>query len=613
MSMLESGAIGMRGEAAPATAGPAEAKAKQKQALHVFLIKPTRYDDEGYPVQWMRSMIPSNSLACVAGLVDDVIARGVLGKDVEVCVRALDEMNTHVDPAAIIARIAHEGAKAVICLIGVQSNQFPRAMDIARPFRAAGLPVCIGGFHVSGCLSMLKTLPPELVDAQALGVSFFAGEAEQQRLDEVLLDAFSGTLKPIYNHLSDMPNLAGEPGPLLGGEVVGRNLTRFSSFDLGRGCPFECSFCTIINVQGRKSRFRTADDLEQIVRANHANGVDRFFLTDDNFARNRNWEAYADRLIHLAETEGLKVRLILQVDTMAHRIHGFIDKMVRAGARQIFIGLENINSDNLESVKKRQNRIEEYREMFLAWKRHSVVIVCGYIVGFPNDTKQSILRDIGIVKRELPIDMLYLNFLTPLPGSEDHRKMYEAGAWMDPDLNKYDLNHRVTHHPRMTDREWETAYREALHGFYTFEHMYRVLKRMVALRSDMKLTTVFLLLTYREAPRLEKVAMLESGMLRIKRRRQRRSELPLESPLLFYPRYAWHLIRTFAMAGFTLAVLRMMLWTVLHHPRRFEYSDPAIEWEAADQDTLLDLTRERSTPYAEKRQQRRRQEKAAAL
>jgi len=573
--------------------------------FHIYLIKPTRYDDEGYPLQWLRSIIPSNSLACVTAIVEDSIARGVLGRDVVARTHPIDEVNSLIDPAAIVARMADDGGRALVFLIGVQSNQFPRAMDIARPFRAAGVPVCIGGFHVSGCLSMLKTMPPELVEAQALGISFFAGEAEEHRMDQVLRDGYADALQPIYDYLKDMPSLAGEPGPLLAREVVDRNLTSFSSFDLGRGCPFECSFCTIINVQGRKSRFRTADDLEAIVRANHAIGVTRFFLTDDNFARNRNWEAYADRLIHLAETEGMTVRLIIQVDTMAHRIPRFIDKMVQAGVKQIFIGLENINSDNLEAVKKRQNRIEEYREMFLDWKRHPVVIICGYIIGFPNDTKDSIKRDIEIVKRELPIDMLYLNFLTPLPGSEDHRKMLEAGEWMDPDINKYDLNHRVTHHARMSDRDWEDAYREALASFYTFEHMNRVLKRMVALGSNMKVTTMFQLMAYREAPRIEKVAMLESGLVRIKRRLQRRPGLPIENPILFHLRHAAHVARSLTATVSTSLVLRAMLWRALRDPKRFSYSDPAIRKSSEAQDALLRLTRDRSTPYAEKRQQRR--------
>ena len=75
----------------------------------------------------------------------------------------------------------------------MQSNEFPRAMDIARPLRAAGVQVVIGGFHVSGCLSMLKEIPADIKAAQALGVSIYAGEAEEG-LDEMLLDAARGEL-----------------------------------------------------------------------------------------------------------------------------------------------------------------------------------------------------------------------------------------------------------------------------------------------------------------------------------------------------------------------------------------------------------------------------------
>ena len=109
---------------------------------------------------------------------------------------------------------------------------------------------------------MLPEMPPEMRDAQALGISFFAGEAEDGRLDEVLRDAWTGTLKPLYNYMDDLPALEGEPPPILPAQHVRRTSGSLSSIDLGRGCPYQCSFCTIINVQGRKSRFRSADDLE---------------------------------------------------------------------------------------------------------------------------------------------------------------------------------------------------------------------------------------------------------------------------------------------------------------------------------------------------------------
>ena len=359
----------------------------------------------------------------------DCIDRGIFPAGVQAQLHTYDEINNTIPVEAIIEKARLEGRRALICMIGVQSNQFPRAVDLARRFRSASLPVCIGGFHVSGCISMLKEMLEDLLEAQQLGVSFFAGEAEDRRFDEVLLDGWNGSLKPIYNHIASTPNIAGAPLPFVPPSEIARNINRYSSFDLGRGCPFECSFCTIINVQGRKSRFRTADDLEAIVRENARHGVNRFLVTDDNFARNKAWRTFTDRLIKLRE-EGLKVRLSIQVDTLAHRIDGFIDSCIAAGADQIFIGLENINAKSLELVKKRQNRIEEYRDMFLAWKRHKVYITCGYIVGFPDDTRQSVLEDIETLKSELPIDAIYLNYLTPLPGSEDHKRLYEAGVWM---------------------------------------------------------------------------------------------------------------------------------------------------------------------------------------
>src|SRR5262249_25030985 len=151
-------------------------------------------------------------------------------------------------------------------------------------------------------------------------------------------------------------------------DVVQNVLAKTTSFDAGRGCPFQCSFCTIINVQGRKSRYRTADDVEEIVRANATQGIRRFFITDDNFARNRNWEPILDRLIELRDN-GFPVRLMIQVDTLCHRIPNFIDKCAKAGCTTAFIGLENINPASLLGTKKRQNKIWEYREMLQAWRQ----------------------------------------------------------------------------------------------------------------------------------------------------------------------------------------------------------------------------------------------------
>src|SRR5262245_65193862 len=144
--------------------------------FHFVMVKPTHYDDDGYPIQWFRSAIPSNTLACLNGLAEDARRRVVLGPGVEFRLHTYDETNRRVKPARIIRMLRKAGGRALIGLAGVQSNQFPRAVDIARPFLAAGFPVCMGGFHISGCLAMLPEMPPEMVAAQDMGISFFAGE-----------------------------------------------------------------------------------------------------------------------------------------------------------------------------------------------------------------------------------------------------------------------------------------------------------------------------------------------------------------------------------------------------------------------------------------------------
>src|SRR6478672_7673362 len=442
--------------------------ARAKQFL-IILIKPSHYDDDGYVIQWFRSPIPSNSLASVYSLIDDSRSRKVLGDDVDIEIDVIDETNTIVRFDKLIQRLkAADGA--MVGLVGVQTNQFPRAVDIGRKFLDAGIQVVMGGFHAAGSIAMLPECPSEIVEAQKLGISIYAGEAEG-RMDEVLKAAWAHELKPLYNLMKDLPDLNNATLPILPAEVVRKMAGAYTSFDAGRGCPFQCSFCTIINVQGRKSRHRTPDDVEAIIRTNAAQNVNRFFITDDDFARNKDWEGILDRLIWLREEQGFKFKVTLQVDTLCHRLEGFIEKAARGGCARVFIGLENIDPDALAAAKKRQNKIWEYRKMLQAWKDAGVITYAGYILGFPDDTPEKIARNIEIIQREMPLDLIEFFFLTPLPGSEDHKVLHAKGVWMDPDLNKYDLNSpglAPSDHVRRDD-SWRQ--------FYTPEHVETVLRR----------------------------------------------------------------------------------------------------------------------------------------
>jgi radical SAM superfamily enzyme YgiQ (UPF0313 family) len=507
----------------------------RKKTFEILLIKPSKYDDDGYVLRWFRGVIPSNSLAVMNAITMDAVERQVLGPDVDIKISVIDEMTSRIDIPAIVRRFRNNDNYGLIGLVGVQSNQYPRAIDIASELRKADIPLIMGGFHVSGLTAMFSERTDDLKQALDLGVSLFVGEAEG-RFETVIRDAAAGNLKEVYNYITDLPDIGRVPVPFLPRRQVRRTLDGYTSFDAGRGCPFQCSFCTIINVQGRKSRSRSADDIEELIRKNAAQEVTRFFITDDNFARNKDWEVVLDRIIDLREGEGMDIRLIIQVDTLCHRIPNFIDKARRAGVQRVFIGLENINPDNLLAAKKRQNKITEYRAMMQAWKEANIITYAGYILGFPNDTPESIRRDIGIIKRELPIDILEFFFLTPLPGSEDHKTLSNNGIEMDPDMNKYDLEHVTTAHAIMSKEEWQNIYDEAWQLYYTPEHIETVLRRARGFGAGIS-RLAGALTWFSCATSIENVHPLQFGILRLKNRKDRRPDLPIEPPWQFYPRY----------------------------------------------------------------------------
>lgn len=506
------------------------------RSFHIEMIKPSHYDDDGYVIQWWKASIPANSLASLYAIVQDAAERQVLGPDCTITYDGWDETNTVIRAGKVARRIAAAGGGAVF-LVGVQTNQFPRAMDLALEFRRLGVDVVIGGFHVSGCLSMLDTLPADLQAAVDAGVILYAGEAEGH-IDTLLRDLVAGTARPIYNVMNDLPGLQGAAAPYLPPERLQRYSPPIGSFDAGRGCPFQCSFCTIINVQGRKSRWRTPDDVEALLRAHLDRGVHRFFITDDDFARNRHWEEILDRIIEMRERDGLEFTFLIQVDALAYKIPNFIDKCRRAGCLRVFIGLETINAGNLLHAKKRQNKIGEYRTMLQAWRAAGVIVFCGYILGFPEDTVQSIEKDIEIIKNELPLDCLEFFVLTPLPGSEDHQKLARANVTMRADMNDYDLEHVCTAHGRMTQEEWQGVYQRAWSQYYSLEHCATLLRRAIADGIPAR-RLMMSLVVFRGMPLIEKVHPLQGGYLRLKVRTSRRPGLKRVNPLLFYPRYAF--------------------------------------------------------------------------
>src|SRR5205809_25977 len=136
-----------------------------------------------------------------------------------------------------------------VVLVAVQTNPWPRAADLALEFRRRGLPVLVGGFHVSGILELFPGPTPELQELLDAGATLVHGEIEES-WGSILKDALEGRLRPRYD-IHERPGLENAPLP----HIPPRYMRRFAyphmaTVDVGRGCPFDCSFCSIINVQG---------------------------------------------------------------------------------------------------------------------------------------------------------------------------------------------------------------------------------------------------------------------------------------------------------------------------------------------------------------------------
>jgi hypothetical protein len=565
--------------------------------FHLILIKPSHYDDDGYVLQWAHASTPSNTLATLYGLALDCIERKVLGADVEMRLLVLDETVNRVHIDRLIRTVQADGGNGLVALCGVQTNQYPRAVDICTRFNAAGIQTCIGGFHVSGSVAMLPEAKKELQLQQAMdaGISLFAGEAEG-RFDEVLRDAMKRTMQPLYNYVADTPALEGVPQPFLPAESAKRTGGGKATFDAGRGCPFLCSFCTIINVHGRTSRYRSADDVERIIRRNVAQGIKSFLITDDNFARNKNYDAILDRLIALREGEGLPISFSIQVDTVSHKIKKFIEKCGRAGVNRVFLGLESINPDALKEARKGQNNITEYRALAQAWHSIGAVTNAGYILGFQNDTPESIARDIEIIKREIPLDVLDFFILTPLPGSQDHKELFEKNVPLEQDLNRYDTFHVTAGHARMSADTWLDIYRRAWGLYYTPEHVATVLRRAHARGEPLGHLMVKLFVFY-ACQAVEHVHPLDGGILRRKYRHDRRPGLPIESPFVFYPRLVAESLRKYSRLAWIFWRFHRIRRRVEREPDAASYRDIATTPVTPEELESLELYH--ATPAAE--------------
>ncbi|MEK7203887.1 MAG: radical SAM protein [candidate division NC10 bacterium] len=488
----------------------------------MVLIKPSKYDDDGYVIRFWKGVLPSNTLSVLRGLTDDVRARGIFG-DIQIRVDTFDETAERVPVKEIIRWSRSPATKLVVCLVGVQTNQFPRAVDLGKQFRAHGLDVLMGGFHTSGTINMLSEQEPDIQELFREGIVVVSGEVEGS-WDGILADVLNGELKPLYSFAQDLkslPDIETAPLPAISPKSMRHFVSpTFGTVETSRGCPFACTFCTIINVQGRTMRERSPEWIADLVRRNYReHGIDFHFFTDDNFARKKLWRETFEVLIRLRR-EGVKVSFMMQVD-LARKPKDFVRLAAEAGCTQVFIGMESVNPQNLKAEGKSQNKVDEYVDIIREWHDAGVVVHAGYIIGLPFDTKDQVPSDIQYLMEVIQADVASFFMLTPLPGSHDHLEMKKRGEWMDPDLNKRDSFHAVVKHPHMTAEEWTQVYEEAWKAFYSKENLTKILSRW-SHNPKVYWNLVFGLMWYKNASLIEKQHPMIAGFFRLKERQARR-------------------------------------------------------------------------------------------
>ncbi len=552
--------------------------------LDVTLIRPTNYSDDGYPVKTRIGVIRSNTLTQIGTLVRD-FENHPFFNGIPINIRKIDEAIEWIPDKEIIAASQIPGVRSIVMLVGVQSNQYPRALDIASRFLPHGIPVMIGGFHVSGMLAMIG-VTADLRVAMSRGITLVAGEVEGGRLPAVAEDVLRGRAQPLYNFLNPTPDLFDVPIPRITRDEFENFASRFTTIDTGRGCVFNCDFCTIINVQGRTMRYRDPAQVVAFVRDSyHEAGVSHAFFTDDNTARNPRWRDLFAGLIRLREDEHIPFTFMMQSDLAARKMPGgdFFELAARAGCNQVFFGVESVNRENLRSKEKFQNQVSEYKG--LVAHCHSLGIAChaGYILGLPFDTPQSVKQDIAELQRMM-FDSASFYILSPLPGSRDHQRWWKEGRWMHDDLNTYDSAHAAVKPERMTCEELMETYHDAWEQFYSTSHMVNVLKLWKRDPHYYRERLSFFA-WYLYSSRIERLHPMNCGFWTVRRRNDRRADLPMEAPIPFW------MNRTRVLAGRLWGIVRLFfqleeVWLRSRHKSRVE--EALYDWILKTKENIVD-------------------------
>jgi hypothetical protein len=414
-------------------------------ALRVVLVKPSKYGVDGSVERFRRGFMPNSTLPHIRSLT--AAAAGVRCE-----VHAVDEyVETDLGYLDLLAK--KPGVRTLLALVGVQSHQLHRALDLAAFGRRRGVECCVvGGPHPMTCdTSMLH----------GKGVSFALSEAEVV-WPSVLEHAVDGKLLPVYGRDQRWQREL-DPPVLI--PPSRRDLSRYVVPMLGvypaRGCPFSCNFCSVIRIAGQRVRTQPVETTLASLRAAKAAGVKLVMFTSDNFNKVPDVRELLGGMIE----ERLELPFFAQCDAQIHKDEELVALLARAGCFQMFVGVESFSREALREAHKLHNDPARYARIVELCREHGITSHFSNILGFPSDTEAGIASHLGAL-RQLAPDVASFYILTPIPGTEQYDDFLAAGLITERNLDRFDGSTVTWQHPNLPGEKLGSLVFGAYREFY---------------------------------------------------------------------------------------------------------------------------------------------------
>lgn len=401
--------------------------------LRVVLIKPSKYGMDGSVERFKKGYMPNATLWHIASLTPERIGQ------IPIEVITVDEYVWQ--DLSYLRWLQHDpDVITLLALVGVQSHQFHRALDLAAYARHHGVRHCIiGGPHPMTCDTTLL---------QGRGISFALAEAELIWHD-ILKDAIEGQLRPVYGAdqrwAEKLPSVVVNP-------PSAADLARYTMPILGlypvRGCPYSCNFCSVIKISGQQVRNPDIDSTLESLRRAKRDGVEMVMFVSDNF----NKFPGVRELLQAMIDDRVGLRFFCQCDTQIARDPGLISLLGQAGCHEMFVGVESFNRKILKTVGKHHNHPEQYSNIISFCSEAGIRTHFSNIIGFPDDDAREIQHHLEMLKSLRPgVASFYI--LTPIPGTEQYDEFKTANLITEPNLDRFDGSCPTWSHPTLSPKQ----------------------------------------------------------------------------------------------------------------------------------------------------------------